>query len=350
MPPLLAIEWQDVQDKAPPVLLIIVIVLAVYVLFRAFFPHLARAAIMRGASTPDDEMDQRANTIILVVQRTAEVLIVVIGLIVILDEIGVDITAIITGLGIAGLALALGTQALIRDAINGIFLLAEDQYRTGDVVRIAEHTGTVESISLRRTVIRDDDGVVHSVPNGSIGVVSNYTRDFARVNVKVQVAYGEELSRVSAVIERVGKEMAADSRDRPAPHRVRRSRARRVGRRGRRDAVRDRAGAAGRPLGRRGRAAPPSGRGVSRRRDPRAVRYCRRRECRKAERARPAPQPRAARSTAESQVRQQANRRLRQSSPTTSPESPIGIVWWPNVRPPESSSHRFPRSAPPAGR
>ena len=226
MPPLLAIEWQDVQDKAPPVLLIIVIILAVYVLFRAFFPHLARAAIMRGASTPDDEMDQRANTIILVVQRTAEVLIVVIGLIVILDEIGVDITAIITGLGIAGLALALGTQALIRDAINGIFLLAEDQYRTGDVVRIAEHTGTVESISLRRTVIRDDDGVVHSVPNGSIGVVSNYTRDFARVNVKVQVAYGEELSRVSAVIERVGKEMAADSGigplliDQPKPGRV----------------------------------------------------------------------------------------------------------------------------------
>jgi moderate conductance mechanosensitive channel len=215
MPPVLAIEWQDVQDKTPAVLLIIVIVCAVYVLFRTVFPRLARAAIMRGASTPDDEMDQRANTIILVIQRTAEVMIIVIGLIVILDEIGVDITALITGLGIAGLAIALGTQTLVRDTINGIFLLAEDQYRTGDVIRIADVTGTVETISLRRTVIRDDDGVVHSVPNGSIGVVSNYTRDFARVNVEVRVAYGEDIARVNKVIEKVAQEMAKDSNVRP---------------------------------------------------------------------------------------------------------------------------------------
>ena len=211
MPPFLAIEWQDIQDTTPTILLIIAVVIVVSAVFRAIFPRLARTAILRGASTPDEEMDQRADTIIQVVQRTAGVAILLIGLVTILNEVGVDITAMVTGLGIAGLALALGTQALIRDAINGIFLLAEDQYRTGDVVRIAEHTGTVESISLRRTVIRDEDGVVHSVPNGSIGVVSNYTRDFARVNVKVQVAYGEELSRVSEVIERVGKEMAADS-------------------------------------------------------------------------------------------------------------------------------------------
>jgi len=210
MPPFLAIEWQDVQDKVPPILLIIVIVVVVYALFRAIFPRVARTAILRGASTPDDEMDQRANTIIHVVQRTAGVAILLIGFIAILAELGVNITAIVTGLGNAGLALALGTQALIRDAINGIFLLAEDQYRTGDVVRIADHTGTVESISLRRTIIRDEDGVVHSVPNGSINVVSNYTRDFAVLNIKVQVAYGEDLARVNAVVERVGKQMAAD--------------------------------------------------------------------------------------------------------------------------------------------
>ena len=210
MLPVLAIEWQDIQDKTPTILLIIAVFVIISAVFRAIFPRLARTAILRGASTPDEEMDKRADTIIHVVQRTAGVAILLIGLVTILNEVGVDITAIVTGLGIAGLALALGTQTLVRDAINGIFLLAEDQYRTGDVVRIAEHTGTVESISLRRTVIRDEDGVVHSVPNGSIGVVSNYTRDFARVNVKVQVAYGEKLSRVSEVIERVGQEMAAD--------------------------------------------------------------------------------------------------------------------------------------------
>jgi small conductance mechanosensitive channel len=226
MPPVLAIEWQDVQDKTPTILLVLAVVIVVSAAFRAVFPRVARTAILRGASTPDEEMDQRADTIIHVVERTAAVGILLIGGIVILDEVGVDITALVTGLGIAGLALALGTQTLVRDAINGIFLLAEDQYRTGDVVRIAEVTGTVESLSLRRTVIRDDDGVVHSVPNGSIGVVSNYTRDFARVNVEVRVAYGEDIARVNKVIERVAQEMAKDENiralliDLPKPGRV----------------------------------------------------------------------------------------------------------------------------------
>lgn len=222
MPPFLAIDWDDGLAIAVIVLVLIV----ASVIFRAIFPRVARAAILRGASTADEEMDKRADTIIHVVERSAGVAVLLIGIITILNELGVDITAIVTGLGITGLALALGAQTLVRDAINGIFLLAEDQYRTGDVVRIADVTGTVESISLRRTIIRDEDGVVHSVPNGSINVVSNYTRDFARVNVTVQVAYGEDLSRVTEVIARVGKELAADSAyenviiDPPVPGRV----------------------------------------------------------------------------------------------------------------------------------
>jgi moderate conductance mechanosensitive channel len=210
MLPLLALDWDDIERDGPKALLVIAIVIVAYVIIRTVFPRVARAAILRGASAPDEEMDKRADTIIHVVQRTAGVAVVIIGIITILDDLGVDITAIVTGLGIAGLALALGTQALVRDTINGIFLLAEDQYRTGDVIRIADVTGTVESISLRRTVIRDEDGVVHTVPNGTINVVSNYTRDFAVVNVNVQVAYGEDVSRVNSLIEQVGKEMAAD--------------------------------------------------------------------------------------------------------------------------------------------
>jgi moderate conductance mechanosensitive channel len=210
MLPVLAIDWDNVQDDGPRILLIIAVLIAAYVIFRAIFPRVARAAILRGASAPDEEMDKRADTIIHVVQRTAGVVLILVGVITILDDLGVDITAIVTGLGIAGLALALGTQALVRDTINGIFLLAEDQFRTGDVIRIADVTGTVESISLRRTVIRDEDGVVHTVPNGTINVVSNYTRDFAVVNVNVLVAYGEDVSRVNSLIDQVGKEMAAD--------------------------------------------------------------------------------------------------------------------------------------------
>ena len=207
MLPLLAIDWQRAGD----ILVAVGVLGAVYIVFRAIFPRIARAAILRGSHLVDDEMEKRARTIVDLIERSAGLAIVLIGVVTVLPELGVDITAIVTGLGITGLALALGAQTLVRDGINGIFLLAEDQYRVGDVVRIADVTGTVESITLRRTIIRDEDGVVHSVPNGSIGVVSNYTRDFARVNLSVQVAYGEDLSKVSAVVERVGVEMLADA-------------------------------------------------------------------------------------------------------------------------------------------
>ncbi len=210
--PLLTGTWDEIEDRAPDVAFIIVVLLLAYALFRAIFPRVARTAMMRGAHPPDEEMTKRADTIIGVVDRSAGIGVILIGAITIMREVGVDITAIVTGLGITGLALALGAQALVRDAINGIFLLAEDQYRRGDVIKIADVTGTVEDISLRRTIIRDEDGVVHSVPNGSIGVVSNYTRDYAQVNVIVRVSYGEDLERVRVVAEAVGRELASDRR------------------------------------------------------------------------------------------------------------------------------------------
>lgn len=203
-------EWLDVSG--PDVLAIIATLAALYVVFRAVFPRFARAAIIRGAHPADAEIEKRADTVVAVVQRTAGVAFIVIGAVTILPELGVNITAIVTGLGITGLALALGAQALVRDAINGMFLLAEDQYRRGDVIKIAEVTGTVEDITLRRTIIRDQDGVVHSVPNGSIEVVSNYTRDYAQVNVRVSVAYGEDLARVESVVASVGSKLANDPR------------------------------------------------------------------------------------------------------------------------------------------
>jgi len=210
--PLLTSTWDEIKDRAPDVAFIIVVLLLAFALFRAIFPRVARTAMMRGAHPPDEEMAKRADTIIGVVDRTAGIGVMLIGAITIMQEVGVDITAIVTGLGITGLALALGAQALVRDGINGIFLLAEDQYRRGDVIKIADVTGTVEDISLRRTIIRDEDGVVHSVPNGSIGVVSNYTRDYAQVNVPVRVSYGEDLERVRIVAETVGRELASDGR------------------------------------------------------------------------------------------------------------------------------------------
>jgi len=214
--PFLIADWDEVADwlttSGLRILLIAALALAAYLLFRAVFPRVVRTAMLRGVARPDEETQKRIDTLVAVAERTAGLVAFVLAVITILPEAGVNITAIVAGFGITGLAVALGAQALVRDAINGVFLLAENQYRKGDVIRIADVTGAVEDITLRRTIIRDEDGVVHSVPNGVISVVSNYTRDFAQVNLEVRVAYGEDLAKVTQVIDRVGRELAADAR------------------------------------------------------------------------------------------------------------------------------------------
>ncbi len=116
------------------------------------------------------------------------------------------------GFGVAiGGAIGFGTQQLVRDYLNGVLILGENPYSVGDIVAIAGVRGTVEEVGLRRTVIRDMDGTVHSVPNGEIAVASNFTRRFARVNERFIVAYGTDIAHVTTVINAIGEAFAADA-------------------------------------------------------------------------------------------------------------------------------------------
>jgi small conductance mechanosensitive channel len=121
-----------------------------------------------------------------------------------------DIGPAIAGLGIAGIAVGLGTQHLVRDYLNGALILIENQYARGDVVNIAGIGGTVEDFTLRRTTLRDLNGTVHTIPNGEITVASNLTRAWARVNERVQVVYGTDVAKVTRVIDQLGQDMADD--------------------------------------------------------------------------------------------------------------------------------------------
>jgi small conductance mechanosensitive channel len=112
--------------------------------------------------------------------------------------------------GIAGLAIGFGAQTLVHDFINGFFILLENQYDIGDVVRIAGVKGTVESMSLRNTVLRDEDGTVHIVPNSSIQIVSNTTRDWSQQALRVIVAYGEPSDKIVNLLTQVGEELRHD--------------------------------------------------------------------------------------------------------------------------------------------
>ncbi len=157
------------------------------------------------------EVQKRQDTIETLAINVIRFFVVVIaGLMILETGFGLDIAPAIAGLGIAGIAIGLGTQHLVRDYMNGALILIENQYARGDVVQIAGVSGVVEDFTLRRTTLRDQDGTVHTVPNGEITVASNLTRVFARVNQDVQVVYGTNIERATAVVDRVGQELADD--------------------------------------------------------------------------------------------------------------------------------------------
>lgn len=157
-----------------------------------------------------EELEKRSDTLTGYISTAVGAMVLVIAIFMILSEVGVDIAPLIAGAGVVGIAIGFGAQSLIKDYLNGLFIIIEDQYNKGDVAKIAGIAGLVESVSLRRTVLRDLDGIVHSIPNGQITTTSNYTRDWARVNLNVSVGYNEDLDHVMAVIDRVGQEMADD--------------------------------------------------------------------------------------------------------------------------------------------
>ena len=131
----------------------------------------------------------------------------------VLSNAGFDITPVLAGAGVAGLAIGLGAQSLIRDTLNGLFILLENQYARGDVVTLSGASavsGFVEDVNLRRTLVRDQDGTLHSVPNGSITVASNHTKRWARVHLSIAVALTEDVKRVMSLIDDAGESLAKD--------------------------------------------------------------------------------------------------------------------------------------------
>jgi small-conductance mechanosensitive channel len=156
------------------------------------------------------EHAKRSETLSSGITQIIAIFIVIIALFMILAEIGVDITPLLASAGVAGIALAFAAQNAIRDLIGGFLIISENQFDVGDVVQIADKTGIVEAVNIRRTLLRDLDGILHIVPNGEIKVASNYTMSWSRVHLNISVAYKEDLDRVMAVIRRVWEEMASE--------------------------------------------------------------------------------------------------------------------------------------------
>jgi small-conductance mechanosensitive channel len=155
-------------------------------------------------------VEQRAETLRHIVRSVVKGLLIVVVMVTIISELGVDIGPILASAGIAGLAIGFGAQSLVKDVISGFFILFEDQYGVGDVVKIGDLSGVVERMTLRVTVLRNLEGQVPVIPNGNIQTVTVMTKEWARAVVDVTVSLKEDLSNVFLVLNRISLRLAQD--------------------------------------------------------------------------------------------------------------------------------------------
>ena len=156
------------------------------------------------------EASQKMKTLVPMIRTTINIAAGFIGGIVILDRIGVNTTPILAGAGIIGLAIGFGSQTLVKDLINGLFILFEESIRVGDYVAVGNDEGIVEAVGLRTVKLRDVSGNVHVVPNSSVNSVMNYSKEFSRTVLDVGVAYREDVDEVMEIIRVTGEEMRKD--------------------------------------------------------------------------------------------------------------------------------------------
>jgi moderate conductance mechanosensitive channel len=156
------------------------------------------------------ELEKRATTIISVLSKLASMVIWIVALVMALNELAFNIQPLLAGLGVAGLAVGLGAQALIKDWLGGLLVLLEDQIRIGDSVVINGIAGTVEEINLRTTVLRGENGAVHIISNGLITTLSNMTREYAYYVFEATLAHRSDVDRALSIVQETGVELAAD--------------------------------------------------------------------------------------------------------------------------------------------
>ena len=166
--------------------------------------------LLRTSSVTSTRANQRAETIGALVGSVATFVVWSIAALMVFGELGLELGPLLAGAGIVGIALGFGAQNLVRDFLSGIFMLIEDQFGVGDVIHAGPATGTVEGVSLRTTRLRDVEGNVWHIPNGTIDHVANTSQQWSRALLDVQVSYGTETARALEVIKRVATETWLD--------------------------------------------------------------------------------------------------------------------------------------------
>lgn len=160
-----------------------------------------------------EDVRTRAQTLERVFDASLLAVLWSIGLISVLTELHVNLAALLTGAGLLGAVIAFGAQSTLKNLLAGAFIIAEDQYRIGDIIQVVDNngpSGTVEDLGVRTTKLRDLDGNLHIIANGDIGIITSFSAKFANVNININVAYDTEIDKVKKVLNEVGLAVAGD--------------------------------------------------------------------------------------------------------------------------------------------
>lgn len=194
-----------------------VAVIAVYIIVAYLLARLWKKIVVRGAvavleteKEVSHDLQSRVDTISVILKRSGYVMIYITAFLMVLGEMGVAIGPLLTGLGIAGVAVGFGAQYLVKDMISGFFIVSEDQYRVGEIIKIENFEGTVEGISLRTTRIRGYGGQVHIIQNGEIKAVTNFSRDFVRAVVDIDLPASLNPEKALAALGEAAENLSKD--------------------------------------------------------------------------------------------------------------------------------------------
>ncbi len=203
---------ESFMAKLPQLTAIIAVLIIITVILKIVLWRIEVYTInkLKKKSKAPKEYQKRMDTITGIINRAIFIVIWGVGLVLLLGQMGVNIGPILTAAGVLGLALSFGAQSLVKDIINGIFIIVENQIRVGDVAIINGTGGLVEAINLRTVIMRDLSGVVHIFPNGSINSLSNLTKEWSGYVYEIGVAYKENIDRVIKTIHEVGEKLKKD--------------------------------------------------------------------------------------------------------------------------------------------
>jgi moderate conductance mechanosensitive channel len=202
---------RNFMDNWLNIVIIIAALLVIVVVVRIVAGRMRRL-VEKNISDEKILIKKRTFTLTSVISNLIVVVAVLVGLLVIADQIGISVTPLLAGAGVAGIVIGFGAQSLIKDLINGIFILLEQWYQVNDIVTIGDTSGVVEKFNLRTTVLRDLEGTLHFIPNGEIMKLSNRTHTWSRALVNVSVHYSENTDRVVEVLEEIFDELMEDKK------------------------------------------------------------------------------------------------------------------------------------------